>query len=90
MYMLFNEYLFYECVNFFGLLHCMLLNLILLQNGTISHQIFMNSLREWRLAQLVLKEDEFEVPCPACDNNPHAVHVDGNRKLYRFNKTKYV
>jgi len=24
--------------------------------------------------------------CPACHGNQHSVHVDGNRKLYRFSK----
>lgn len=29
--------------------------------------------------------------CPACHGNQHSVHVDGNRKLYRFSKVhRYI
>ena len=28
--------------------------------------------------------------CPACSSNPHCVHIDGNMKLYRYNRASRV
>nr|XP_045587916.1 uncharacterized protein LOC123749834 [Procambarus clarkii] len=43
---------------------------------------------EWRFQQYELRKirGEADNECPACDKTPLAVHIDGNKKLYRYNK----
>nr|XP_045589779.1 uncharacterized protein LOC123751738 [Procambarus clarkii] len=43
---------------------------------------------EWRFQQYELRKirGEADNECPACDKMPLAVHIDGNKKLYRYNK----
>ncbi|XP_065919720.1 uncharacterized protein [Dysidea avara] len=64
---------------------------ISLLNGripTINPTAFSKALSEWKYCQYE-KQKLKGVPlldCPACYSNQHSVHIDGNKKLYRFSK----
>ena len=42
-------------------------------------------LREWKRLEYTDFKQEFNLfDCPACDKEPHAVHLVGNAKLSRY------
>lgn len=44
-------------------------------------------MREWkRLEEAALQQNHDLLRCPACADEPHAIHMDGNSKLYRYSK----
>lgn len=59
----------------------------ILQDYVMRPEVFNAVMREWRrledLSQLK-SHDPFN--CPACGDTPHCVHIDGNAKLYRYEK----
>ena len=59
------------------------------QMNVVNATMFYDALREWRRCQREIESmaDALPLTCTACGLNPHAVHVDGNRKLYRFKRT---
>ena len=63
-----------------------LLNII--QVPVINQTTFMKSFEEYRYMRLdILKLKKHPLlQCPACFEDHHSMHVDGNRKLYRFSK----
>ncbi|XP_048583686.1 uncharacterized protein LOC116606770 isoform X3 [Nematostella vectensis] len=54
--------------------------------GTVNPQTFRTAFREWKYCQFEIdKIRQLDwMTCPACDDLPHSMHVDGNMKLYRF------
>ncbi|XP_048586080.1 uncharacterized protein LOC116618382 isoform X3 [Nematostella vectensis] len=54
--------------------------------GTVNSQTFRTAFREWKYCQFEIdKIRQLDwMTCPACDDLPHSMHVDGNMKLYRF------
>ncbi|XP_065909643.1 uncharacterized protein [Dysidea avara] len=54
----------------------------------INQTTFMKSFEEYRYMRLdILKLKKHPLlQCPACFEDHHSMHVDGNRKLYRFSK----
>lgn len=56
----------------------------------INPTAFSKSFQEWRYCRYELKRLKKEAlfECPACYDHQHSVHIDGNRKLYRFSKVK--
>lgn len=55
----------------------------------MKQDVFNYTFSEWRRQEMKF----FEVlaggdiyTCPACEDAPHAVHIDGNMKLYRYTK----
>ncbi|XP_069187021.1 uncharacterized protein [Procambarus clarkii] len=57
-------------------------------HGPINFETTKRVFFEWRFHQYELGriKGEFDKGCPACDTTPVAVHIDGNKKLYRYNK----
>lgn len=57
------------------------------QSGKICEDTFQKALLEWTFAQHEVERLCGVQPfkCPACSPSMHAISVDGNRKLYRFN-----
>nr|XP_045587889.1 uncharacterized protein LOC123749812 isoform X3 [Procambarus clarkii] len=58
------------------------------RHGPINFETTKRVFFEWRFHQYELGriKGEFDKGCPACDTTPVAVHIDGNKKLYRYNK----
>ncbi len=58
------------------------------QNNIISPTVFTTALREWRCVQFrILTEGGMDpFMCPACRKDAHAIHIDGNKKLGRFER----
>lgn len=56
----------------------------------INPTAFSKSFQEWRYCRYELKRLKKEAlfECPACYDHQHSVHINGNRKLYRFSKVK--
>ncbi|XP_065891337.1 uncharacterized protein [Dysidea avara] len=56
----------------------------------INPTAFSKSFQEWRYCRYELKKLKREAifECPACSDHQHSVHIDGNKKLYRFSKVK--
>jgi hypothetical protein len=48
----------------------------------------MNAIiKEWKRLEFGGFKQEFSLfECPACADEPHALHIDGNAKLYRYEK----
>ena len=55
---------------------------------TINATTFAKSYAEWKYCQYEKEKIQCtpHLDCPACFSTQHSVHVDGNKKLYRFNK----
>ena len=53
---------------------------------TISDTELSTALNEWRINEFYLWQQERGnlFTCPACPKGGHAVHLDGNQKLYRY------
>ena len=51
---------------------------------------FSRAFQEWRNCQYEISKQKKEplFVCPACDASQHSVHIDGNKKLYRFSKVQ--
>lgn len=77
----------YYPINYWWYLYCWCDTL---QTPTINSVTFSRAFQEWRNCQYeianVKKEPLFT--CPACDTSQHSVHIDGNKKLYRFSKVQ--
>jgi len=62
----------------------------LYQEPTINQVVFTKAFSEWKYCNFelknVLKSPGPSLECPACYKGQHSVHIDGNRKLYRFSK----
>ncbi|XP_045586441.2 uncharacterized protein [Procambarus clarkii] len=58
------------------------------RHGPINFDTTKRVFFEWRFHQYELGriKGEFDKGCPACDTTPVAVHIDDNKKLYRYNK----
>ncbi|XP_045585129.2 uncharacterized protein [Procambarus clarkii] len=58
------------------------------RHGPINFETTKRVFFEWRFHQYQLGriKGKFDKGCPACDTTPVAVHIDGNKKLYRYNK----
>ncbi|XP_069172792.1 uncharacterized protein [Procambarus clarkii] len=58
------------------------------RHGPINFETTKRVFFEWRFHQYELGriKGEFDKGCPACDTTPVAVHIDGNKKLYCYNK----
>ena len=58
------------------------------QTGTINPVTFSKSFEEWRYCQYEIKKMKGDplFECLCCVPQQHSVHVDGNRKLYRYSK----
>ena len=59
-----------------------------MQVPVINQAAFLKAFEEFRYCT-VEKLKVGKVPlleCPACKGQQHSVHIDGNRKLYRFSK----
>jgi hypothetical protein len=72
MFSLLNSY--YECV---------------LQHSLIIKQDAFNyAMTEWRQQELrYLQATTCNLHnCPSCQESPHTIHLDGNAKLFRYNK----
>ncbi|XP_028412158.1 uncharacterized protein LOC114534881, partial [Dendronephthya gigantea] len=54
--------------------------------GTINSKTFGSSFREWKYCQYELNKLRHInwMECPACEQQQHSVHMDGNMKLYRY------
>ena len=69
-----------------------ILIIIYYQNATIDSVTFLKAFEEYRYCQMELlhlgRQKLFD--CPACFRHQHSVHVDGNRKLYRYSKVQRV
>lgn len=55
----------------------------------MKQDVFNYTFSEWRRQEQVYFSalnggDLFT--CPACTDSPHAIHIDGNAKLYRYTK----
>lgn len=55
----------------------------------MKQDVFNYTLSEWRRQEReyfagLVGGDLFV--CPACSHTPHAIHIDGNMKLYRYEK----
>ncbi|XP_065901149.1 uncharacterized protein [Dysidea avara] len=55
---------------------------------TINPVVFSKAFSEWKYCNFELKKMTKTplLECPACYQGQHSVHIDGNRKLYRFSK----
>lgn len=55
----------------------------------MKQDVFNYTFSEWRRQESkffeTLSGGELFV-CPACDDAPHTVHIDGNMKLYRYKR----
>lgn len=51
------------------------------QQSVISQKIFHEAFREWRKCKYEVEQLEKKdaMSCPACRNDLHACHIDGNR-----------
>ena len=58
------------------------------QNNAIVPKIFAMALREWRRYNFDCLKlvDKNLFQCPACSDGYHAVHTDGNKKVYRYSR----
>ncbi|XP_065895222.1 uncharacterized protein [Dysidea avara] len=56
--------------------------------STINQSAFIKAFEEYRYCMMELLQLGRHpiLDCPACYGNQHSIHVDGNRKLYRFTK----
>ena len=63
---------------------------VYIQDPTINQVAFVKAFEEFRYCQFELERlgKCLLLDCPACYGRQHSVHVDGNRKLYRFDKVK--
>ena len=63
-------------------------SLLYLQAGTVNPATFSKAFNEWRYFNFEIQRykglDGFV--CPCCQDHQHSVHVDGNKKLYRYAK----
>ena len=50
--------------------------------------MFAKAYAEWRYCQFEIKKLKKQplFECPACYKEQHSIHIDGNRKLYRYSK----
>ena len=57
------------------------------QIGIINISTFSRAFKEWKFCkhELELLQQKKWMTCPACTEQQHSAHVDGNMKLYRFN-----
>ena len=63
---------------------------VYIQDPTINQVAFVKAFEEFRYCQFELERlgKCLLLDCPTCYGRQHSVHVDGNRKLYRFDKVK--
>ena len=63
-------------------------SLLYLQAGMVNPATFSKAFNEWRYFNFEIQRykglDGFV--CPCCQDQQHSVHVDGNKKLYRYAK----
>lgn len=60
-----------------------------MQGTPIDAGSFRHAYNEFRLARRALQHQEMEIrvlECPACGDTPHAVHIDGNHKLFVWDR----
>jgi hypothetical protein len=60
-----------------------------MQGTTIDPGSFRHAYNEYRLARRALQHQAMLVrvlECPACGPEPHAVHIDGNHKLFVWDR----
>ncbi|XP_069176683.1 uncharacterized protein [Procambarus clarkii] len=60
----------------------------ILQDGCINFEAAKRTFQEWRFMQYELANVQSynKTVCPACHTNPFAIHIDGNKKLFRYEK----
>lgn len=62
-----------------------------MQEADIDQEGFTRAYIEYRAADLALHEQCMlicSLDCPACNGSPHAVHIDGNHKLFNWGHVK--
>ncbi|XP_069176163.1 uncharacterized protein [Procambarus clarkii] len=60
----------------------------ILQDGCINFEAAKRTFQEWRFMQYELANVQSynKTVCPACHTNPFAIRIDGNKKLFRYEK----
>ncbi|XP_069176406.1 uncharacterized protein [Procambarus clarkii] len=58
------------------------------RDGCINFEAAKRTFQEWRFMQYELANVQSynKNVCPACHTNPFAIHIDGNKKLFRYEK----
>ncbi|XP_069167994.1 uncharacterized protein [Procambarus clarkii] len=58
------------------------------RDGCINFEAAKRTFQEWRFMQYELANVQSynKTVCPACHTNPFAIHIDGNKKLFRYEK----
>ncbi|XP_069193779.1 uncharacterized protein [Procambarus clarkii] len=58
------------------------------RDGCINFEAAKRTFQEWRFMQYELPNVQSynKTVCPACHTNPFAIHIDGNKKLFRYEK----